>query len=835
MVKLKNFIIKLKSIRFSINGDSILEKSFWKHHGWKLYALLFSIILAFSISNNLNEFVDEQTQNWIISPSTFFSLLNDHFMVNLLTTVGLIALLIYLIIKKWQDKYFSFSEFIIAVITCIFLCKQDSWDYASTVTPCINYNILLTAFCAIPYVIIPIYKCFYTKKAVQRQHGKIIQFSSDSIETQNISEGRKAYAEALTKQLLDSISINQEAFAVGITGEWGSGKSLFLKSVEEAFSDKAIIVKFNPWNSQDEQHLVKDYFDTLALALAPYHGGILPPLKKYVSLLYSLKLQIASDAILQYLPKHEGNNLDKRRIDVENCLKNLGRPVVVLIDDIDRLEGHEIFEVLRIIRNTGQFSNMIYIVTYDKSHVETQLSKNQLGIDPNYLEKIFQLELSLPKADERSLINEFKKECRRMSKDIAIMNSLLDKLTEKDVHQIINILGSYRKVKRFARQFTFNSNFMYSTFIDSNFSLRDILMLNLLGFSNSNLYRLLWDNPSKFFKEKELPNGYRCYMIDQNHYTHELKIANASEPEKYFLNRLFEDNSRSNSNSIKFVDSYYKYFYLAQPEMELSLREFNNMLGMSPSPNAKPGMKSEIRSWILSKDTKSISSIFHCFVESAKKKKKNQRDINKISNLITAAFYWLEYEYRNDTEMVSLLPQILLTSLYDVNYHLSIVSIVEKQISTFIKKDNYVKTAKVLSALYVATIQSNLLVNGNMVLEWLKLNLNRMFTNNTWNAVLLFRDDGNPLKAVVSACCIALPPDTTYKNLLIEDVIKHFSKPKNQSKLIDEVDLVRKRLKAYTENNDVDCPDEWETIKKVFGDDMEVTLRYLDTCFQWNQ
>lgn len=109
-----------------------------------------------------------------------------------------------------------------------------------------------------------------------------------------------------------------------------------------------------------------------------------------------------------------------------------------------------------------------------------------------------------------------------------------------------------------------------------------------------------------------------------------------------------------------------------------------------------------------------------------------------------------------------------------------------------------------------------------------------MFTNNTWNAVLLFRDDGNPLKAAVSACCVELPPNLSH-NPLIDDVISHFSKPRNQSKLIDEVDLIRKKLKAYTENNNADYPVEWDTIKKVFGDDMQIALRYLDECFQWNQ
>ena len=62
--------------------------------------------------------------------------------------------------------------------------------------------------------------------------------------------------------------------------------------------------------------------------------------------------------------------------------------IVIIIDDIDRLEGKEIFEVLRIIRNTAKFNNIIYIVAYDKDHVVGQLCLPEFGIEKDYLEKM---------------------------------------------------------------------------------------------------------------------------------------------------------------------------------------------------------------------------------------------------------------------------------------------------------------------------------------------------------------------------------------------------------------------------------------------------------------
>ena len=66
----------------------------------------------------------------------------------------------------------------------------------------------------------------------------------------------------------------------------------------------------------------------------------------------------------------------------------------------NNLERDEVFEVLRLIRNTADLSNVIYMVAYDKEYVTCVLEEKNIKDSSAYLEKIFPLEIHLPKVDE---------------------------------------------------------------------------------------------------------------------------------------------------------------------------------------------------------------------------------------------------------------------------------------------------------------------------------------------------------------------------------------------------------------------------------------------------
>ena len=75
--------------------------------------------------------------------------------------------------------------------------------------------------------------------------------------------GRAEYAKSLAEKLLGIKT--EKAFALGITGKWGSGKTFFIDKylvdgLNEHTQGKIAIVKFTPWKNKGEEAIIKDFF-----------------------------------------------------------------------------------------------------------------------------------------------------------------------------------------------------------------------------------------------------------------------------------------------------------------------------------------------------------------------------------------------------------------------------------------------------------------------------------------------------------------------------------------------------------------------------------------------
>ena len=75
---------------------------------------------------------------------------------------------------------------------------------------------------------------------------------------------RGSFADSLAQTLLQSYF--SSSFAIGLYGEWGSGKTSLLnmvfEKVEKANAD-TIIIKFNPWLCSDPKQLISQFFKQL--------------------------------------------------------------------------------------------------------------------------------------------------------------------------------------------------------------------------------------------------------------------------------------------------------------------------------------------------------------------------------------------------------------------------------------------------------------------------------------------------------------------------------------------------------------------------------------------
>lgn len=78
---------------------------------------------------------------------------------------------------------------------------------------------------------------------------------------------------------------------------------------------------------------------------------------------------------------------------IKSRLNELNRPIYVFIDDCDRLAKKELLQVLSLIRNTGDFPGLTYVLAFDKD-VVNDIIENEKGLQ--YVGKMINLPITLP-------------------------------------------------------------------------------------------------------------------------------------------------------------------------------------------------------------------------------------------------------------------------------------------------------------------------------------------------------------------------------------------------------------------------------------------------------
>jgi hypothetical protein len=139
---------------------------------------------------------------------------------------------------------------------------------------------------------------------------------------------------------------------VGILGPWGSGKTSLVNLVRErlAVAPELPVLDFNPWMFSGAEQLVDSFFAELAAQLRLKGGRferIAERLDSYGELVTPLglvplpgawteRLRGATGALKRYQDKRK-HGLGERRQQLVEELVGLEQPLVVVLDDIDRL------------------------------------------------------------------------------------------------------------------------------------------------------------------------------------------------------------------------------------------------------------------------------------------------------------------------------------------------------------------------------------------------------------------------------------------------------------------------------------------------------------------
>ncbi len=233
-------------------------------------------------------------------------------------------------------------------------------------------------------------------------------------------DGDKLRRAPLAKKVAELVSSfeGKESFVVGIEGVWGSGKTsfinMFLKDLEK--EKDLVFVKFNPWNFSGQNELITDFFSTVLKKIEP-HVADKTKIKKAKSIVSKLtkKSEVAFSpeiTVLGGLVNLKANELlkfgssektlEEERKDLDDLFKELGKKVVIIIDDIDRLDIEETRLVMKLVKMTANFPNTVFLLAYDRKQVAEKLGKED-NVGEEYLKKIIQVSFTLPMPDEEGL------------------------------------------------------------------------------------------------------------------------------------------------------------------------------------------------------------------------------------------------------------------------------------------------------------------------------------------------------------------------------------------------------------------------------------------------
>ena len=254
-----------------------------------------------------------------------------------------------------------------------------------------------------------------------------------------------------------------EGAVVGVLGPWGSGKTSFINLAREGLRGQGIdVLDFNPWMFSGASQLVEFFFRELSIQLKCHarFQKIGDLLEEYSEALAGLgwlpvagswidRLRVALKAI-GALARRRQSSIQDQRARLTEALKNLEKPIAVVLDDIDRLSASEIRDVFKLVRLTASFPNVIYIIAFDRAQVEKALSVEGMS-GRTYLEKITQLVIDLPCIPSELLLAQLTLAITTALAGIDNTGPFDDQVWPDVLMEIIwPLVGSMRDVRRYA-------------------------------------------------------------------------------------------------------------------------------------------------------------------------------------------------------------------------------------------------------------------------------------------------------------------------------------------------------------------------------------------------
>jgi predicted KAP-like P-loop ATPase len=251
------------------------------------------------------------------------------------------------------------------------------------------------------------------------------------------------FAESLAKGLTQRIP--RDGFVVGVQSRWGMGKTsaiyLILQAIREIESSKPShqqtkIQNFNPWLFSGLETLAKGYLSQLGRVIQETLGDATPrKTSQFVEKLIkggaefvggmaalgavavtggaAAPVALPLKSVVSGALSFGAHVLDTRSLetmidDLSTHLMSIDCRVLIIVDDLDRLQPDELRQILTLVKTFGNLPNVTHLLAYDRDIISSALESSR-SLEPSseklptFLKKIVQAEFDLPSPSTNGL------------------------------------------------------------------------------------------------------------------------------------------------------------------------------------------------------------------------------------------------------------------------------------------------------------------------------------------------------------------------------------------------------------------------------------------------
>lgn len=434
---------------------------------------------------------------------------------------------------------------------------------------------------------------------------------------------RSGFAEHIADGILKWKS--EENLCVALHGPWGSGKTSIINLCLDAIKEKVknlsqeeqpIIIQFQPWIISGQEQLISTFLTQLRKTLkkpnlskhaqeAAKHletyerlfslASWIPPISGYAEKIKNALSRLKGTA--EAASKQLEQDLDQNKKSICDALAKLKSPVIITIDDVDRLTSEEIRQLFQLIKAVADFPKTIYILAFDYSLVEKALEPFQSGSDTRYLEKIIQLDFEIPYPSRSAIATVLWNGLDDIIKTIPTEKYEQARWNEIKFGPLSALFRNIRDVKRYLNAV----NFMFPI-INGEVTPVDLLIVEAIHVFAPSLYKTIRDN-----KDSLISGSYRAKARSENDERQEwiknlpnLVPVYCRDAMKQMLSHLFPEIESVferhgwgdsfvgiwDKNQRICISPYFDYYFQGStPEGEISARETQRTISLINDQN----------------------------------------------------------------------------------------------------------------------------------------------------------------------------------------------------------------------------------------------------------